>query len=158
MSEWVQAWRLVKSQHAATAFDGEGAFRFGGRWNHRGCRVVYASGSLALALLEVLVHLDPAGRVPALTAIPIQLPQSLIDIAPMGAPSSTADAVPLPIGTTRQIGDTWIQTAHRPALRIPSAIVPIEHNYLLNPEHQDFHRIHIGQAEPLLFDPRLRNG
>jgi hypothetical protein len=53
------AWRIVKERHATTAFSGDGAAQAGGRWNSRGIRVVYASGSLALAALETLVHLNP---------------------------------------------------------------------------------------------------
>ena len=58
-----QAWRKVKEKHAATAFDGEGAWRFGGRWNSPGIRIVYTSGTKALAALESLVHLNPPGEI-----------------------------------------------------------------------------------------------
>ena len=51
-------WRIVKATHASTAFDGDGARRFGGRWNHEGYSAIYTSGSLALAALELLVHLE----------------------------------------------------------------------------------------------------
>jgi len=54
------AWRIVKEKYAGTAFDGEGAMRFGGRWNSRGVRVVYASGSISLAALETLVAPESA--------------------------------------------------------------------------------------------------
>lgn len=158
MSESVQAWRLVKRSRAESAFDGEGAFRYGGRWNSRGHRAVYASGSLALALLEILVHVDPAGPLPELLAFPIQLPMPLIEPGPPSELKHLGERLPWHIGTTRRIGDTWIQAGRMPALRVPSSVVPIEHNYLLNPEHREFHRIRIGQPEPFLFDPRLRNG
>ena len=55
----LRAWRIVKAKHAATAFSGEGAVLTGGRWNSRGVRVVYASSTLSLAVLESLVHLNP---------------------------------------------------------------------------------------------------
>jgi len=64
----IRIWRLVKAGRTHSAWDGEGAFRFGGRWNSRGVRAVYASSSLALALLETLVHLDPALPLPAMCA------------------------------------------------------------------------------------------
>lgn len=54
-----RAWRLVKQKHAATAFDGDGARLFGGRWNAPGSRVIYTSTTLSLAALEILVHLLP---------------------------------------------------------------------------------------------------
>jgi len=157
MSEWVQAWRLVKAGRAATACDGEGAFRFGGRWNSRGVRAVYASGTLTLALLEILVHIDPAGRVPKLVAIPIQFPATLVKSEPSAASQKLKAGIVRPIGETRRAGDDWIRSARQPALRIPSAIIPLEHNYLLNPEHPGFSRLKIGPAEPFTFDPRLRS-
>lgn len=52
-------WRIVREKYAATAFDGEGAYRYGGRWNSQGRRVVYTSATLSLAALEMLVHLQP---------------------------------------------------------------------------------------------------
>jgi RES domain-containing protein len=155
MSDLVQAWRLVKANRAPTAFEGEGAYRFGGRWNSRGVRAVYASSTLALALLEILVHIDPAGRVPELMAIPIRLPASMIERDPCNCVSQLADGFGWPIGDTRRTGDAWIRAARKPALQLPSAVVPIEHNYLLNPQHPDFHQLKIGPAEPFSLDPRL---
>ena len=157
MSERVQAWRLVKAGRAATAFDGEGAYRFGGRWNSRGVRAVYASGTLALALLEILVHIDPAARVPELVAIPIQIPVSLIERDPRRGNRGLEGGFSVPIGETRRAGDAWIGSAGSPALEVPSAIIPIEHNYLLNPEHPGFAKIEIGPAEIFPFDPRLES-
>ena len=54
----ITAWRIVRARFADSAFDGEGARRYGGRWNSRGTRMVYTAGSQALAALEMLVHLD----------------------------------------------------------------------------------------------------
>jgi len=52
----LKAWRIVKTRYAASAFDGEGARRFGGRWSSKGVRVVYAAGPVALAVLAALVR------------------------------------------------------------------------------------------------------
>lgn len=156
MSEWVQAWRLVKANRAATAFDGEGAYRFGGRWNSRGVRAVYASSTLALALLEILVHIDPAARVPELVAISIQIPAAMIEREPHTRATRVRGGFARPIAETRHAGDDWIRAARNPALQVPSAIIPVEHNYLLNPEHPGFQKLKIGPAEPFSFDPRLQ--
>ena len=155
MSEFVQAWRLVKANRAPTAFDGEGAYRFGGRWNSRGVRAVYASSTLALALLEILVHIDPARRVPELMAIPIQLPKRMIEGGAYSTPTRLGAGFIPPVGETRRTGDAWIRATQGPALRIPSAVVPIEDNYLLNPEHPNFNQLKIGPSEPFPFDTRL---
>ncbi|MFP4157413.1 MAG: RES family NAD+ phosphorylase [Opitutales bacterium] len=155
MSEHRQAWRLVKAARADTAFDGEGAYRFGGRWNSRGVRTVYASSTLALALLEILVHLDPSGRVPELLAIPIQIPTSCIkQLANPVYPDAGGDFAET-LGATRRMGDDWIRSARQSALRVPSAIIPVEDNFLLNPEHPDFSKLEIGPASPFSFDTRL---
>jgi len=155
MSSTVQAWRLVKHNRAATAFDGEGAFQFGGRWNSRGQRVVYASSTLSLALLEILVHIDPTGHVPELVAIPIELPRRLVEENAYSGMSTLDTALPWPLNETRRAGDVWLQASKKPALKIPSAIVPIESNYLINPMHRDFEQCRIGAPQTFNFDPRL---
>lgn len=153
--EQIRLWRLVKSKHAETAFDGEGAFRYGGRWNSRGRRVVYASGSLSLAALEVLVHLDPAAHLPELTAYPIDLPRELLQTEDFSRLDQVSGGLPWPLRTTRAWGDAWCSTAAQAALRIPSTIVPNECNYLLNPQHPDFGEIRIGEPEEFALDDRL---
>jgi len=151
----VQVWRLVKRSRMETAFDGEGAFRFGGRWNSKGHRLVYASSTLALALLEILVHIDPSRAIPELLAVPIKMPESMVAQGPYSTLDRIGSGLPWPLKRTRQIGDDWLSAAEQPALKVPSAIVPVENNYLLNPAHPDFARCRIGEPEPLPVDTRL---
>ena len=68
------AFRLYKSVHAATAMTGDGAKKFGGRWNHEGLAVVYCSSSLALAQLETLVHLNGPLRPGGFESLEIDFP------------------------------------------------------------------------------------
>lgn len=147
----VSAWRLAKSAHADHAFDGEGAFRYGGRWNSKGTAIVYASSSLALATMELLVHLDPTMPLPPLLAFRISLPPELIldQPAPGGAPPS------MNLSTSRQVGDQWIRSGSTVALRVPSVVIPLEHNFLLNPNHSRFPELLIDPPLPLSLDPRL---
>ena len=148
-----QAWRIVKAAHAATAFDGEGARLFGGRWNSPGTRVVYTSGSLALAALESLVHLNPPVTFPY-AAIPVAFDEALVEtVAVPALPAGWTEAPPPP--ATRLIGDQWVKRARSAVLCLPSIIIPAEPNYLLNPAHPDFGSITIGKPEPFSFDPRL---
>ncbi len=151
----LQVWRLVKRNRAETAFDGEGAFRFGGRWNSRGQRVVYASSTLALALLEILVHIDPSRTVPELVAFPIQIPGEMLERGPHSNLDRIGDGLPWSLRDTRQIGDRWATDAKQPVLQVPSALIPIESNYLLNPAHPDFTKCRIGPPETLPIDTRL---
>lgn len=149
----MRVWRLCKNKHAA--FDGEGARLAGGRWNRRGTAVVYASGTLSLATLELLVHCDPALLPDDLVAIPADIPDSLR--------VERVEEKKLPRNWRRypalealaRIGTDWARGLQSAALSVPSAVVPRERNFLLNPAHADFRRIRVGALEPFLLDLRL---
>ena len=145
------AWRIVKERHAATAFDGEGSRLYGGRWNSQGTRVVYTSGSQALAVLESLVHLNPPVAF-RYVAIPIEFDDGLVTL-PTALPANWTEAPPPP--SAQEIGDLWVREGRSAVLEIPSVIIPTEPNYLLNPAHPDFQRLRIGRPIPFAFDPRL---
>lgn len=148
-----EAWRIVRERHAATAFTGEGAARGGGRWNSRGVAVVYASGTRSLAALENLVHLNP----PVLfnfVAFRITFEDRLVQRLALEALPVDWRAEP-PGPSTKRLGDAWVRAQRSAVLCIPSAIIPAESNYLLNPAHPDFKLIEVGQPEPFSFDPRL---
>lgn len=148
-----RAWRIVKEKHALTAFDGEGARLYGGRWNSTGTRMVYTSGSLSLAALESLVRLNPPLKL-KYVAIPIEFDDALMEIIHIGTlPARWTEAPPPP--STRLIGDRWVTEARSPVLELPSVLIRTEPNYLLNPAHPDFKGIHIGKPVPFAFDPRL---
>lgn len=152
---FVNLWRLVKTERAETPFDGEGAFRFGGRWNSRGHRAVYTSATLSLALLEIVVHLDPAAQLPELVARSIRVP--VADITDFKRPAEHPDATTFPWGLrqTREWGDNWIKAAHSPVLRMPSTIVPIESNFLINPGHPAFSKYTTSAPIPFQIDGRF---
>lgn len=101
----MRVWRLTRQRHVSTAFEGIGSERVGGRWSPRGLRVVYTSESIALCVLELLVH--------------------------------------------------WVKRRQTAILKVPSAIVPYEYNYILNPAHSDFCRLQIGSPQRFRFDTRL---
>ena len=148
-----RAWRIVKKAHAATAFSGEGARRFGGRWNSPGTPVVYTSGTLALAALEILVHLNPPVRL-EYVAIPFDFEDAWVQKLKLSdLPADWMEEPPPP--STQLLGDRWVKQARSAILELPSAIVRIEPNYLLNPAHPDFRKVQIGKAMPFAFDPRL---
>ena len=146
-----QAWRMVKEKHAATAFLGEGAWLYGGRWNSAGTRVVYTSGSQALAALESLVHLNPPVIFKYL-AIPIEFDDPLVEKV-AALPADWTEEPPPP--ATKAIGDLWVKEARSAVLELPSVIILGEPNYLLTPAHPDFQKIIIGKPQPFSFDPRL---
>ena len=149
----LQVWRIVKEKHAATAFSGERAYLYGGRWNSPGVRMVYTSLTKSLAALESLVHLTP----PVLfkyVLIPVEFDEALVEKSPLLAlPANWSDEPPSPAVQT--IGDQWVKEARSAVLALPSVIIPGETNFLLNPLHPDFGRIKVGVSEPFAFDPRL---
>lgn len=149
----IQAWRIIKEKHVATAFDGEGARLFGGRWNSRGVRVVYTSSTLSLATLESLVHLTPPVSFRYI-AIPIDFDAALVEtVSDIDLPIDWTDKPSPP--STKQLGDQWVASSRSAVLKIPSVIIPTEANYLLNPAHVDYKKITIGQGSPFSFDTRL---
>lgn len=131
----MRLWRLTATKHAATAFDGEGAARYAGRWNPRGVRMVYTAGSLALATLELAVHL-PGARV-AYTAIEIDIDDASIDeldVADLRRTWRSDQAA------TRRIGASWVRSARSFGLLVPSVLIDHrsgEGNVLLDPTHPD---------------------
>ncbi len=147
------AWRIVKDRLAGTAFDGEGAWRFGGRWNSPGTRMVYTSATRSLAALEILVHLNPPVAL-KFVVIPIEFEDAFVEVVnPTQLPADWAEQPPP--SSTMRFGDLWVREARSAVMELPSAIIPPERNYLLNPSHPDFRRIRIGEPEPFSFDARL---
>ena len=148
----IRSWRIVKARHAANAFDGEGARLLGGRWNSPGRRVVYTAENAALAALEMLVHLGRMTILPAYVVIRCDFDEKLVtEVGKLPADWRKYPAPPaLPA-----IGDAWLASGKSAVLRVPSAIVPGENNYLLNPAHPKFARIAIGAPERFELDTRL---
>lgn len=150
------AWRLTKTKHVGTAFDGMGASAAGGRWNSCGTAVVYCSATLSLAALEVLVHLNARTRL-SFSALAVDFEDSAIEVLDLaGLPSTWRDN---PAGLeTRRRGDQWVAEYRSLILAVPSAIVPTELNYLINPAHPDFKQLKVGAPQSFAFDPRLLRG
>jgi RES domain-containing protein len=150
----ITSWRVVKKRFAETAFDGEGARRFGGRWNSAGHAMVYTAGTTSLAVLEILVHSD-AGLLPYYATIPVSFGSDVVDVVEPDLLPAGWRTHPSPFAL-KKIGDDWIDSKRSCVLRVPSAVVPHEWNYLLNPAHPDFASVEIGEPIALETDVRLR--
>ena len=150
----ITVWRIIHRKYARSAFDGEGARRAGGRFNSRGTAMVYAAESLALGMLEVMVHLPSYRQLHDRVAIPAHLDESLIEALDEAALPADWRAAP-PVRSTQALGDAWVREQRSVVLRVPSVVVAHAYNYLFNPEHPDFPQVSIGPAEALRFDPRL---
>lgn len=149
----MKAWRLVSTPFADSAFDGEGAARYTGRWNPRGVRMVYTADSLALATLELAVHLGGARVV--YTAIEVDVPDGHVaDLPARQLPRQWLDGE----ASTQRVGEKWAASLSSLALRVPSALVDArsgERNILINPAHRDSGSIVEVQRFEVVLDERL---
>lgn len=151
----ITAWRLTKAKYAANAISGHGALLHGGRWHPKGYRLIYCAASPALALLETLVHAERADVLRfEYAALPVRFDEILLErVAPEELPENW-QAWPYP-ASTQAFGMQWLEQERSVVLEVPSALVPHERNYLINPRHSRFDEIAAGPAEPFPVDPRL---
>ena len=149
----LRVWRLVTARFVDTAFSGEGARRYGGRWNKKGIPLVYTACSQSLAMLEILVQDEPLRA--RYVMIPAEIPTGIkIDrLSPDQLPADWRERATLE--QLRTIGSDWALQLSSAVLEVPSAVVPAEANYLLNSKHPDFAEISIGEPQELVTDLRL---
>ncbi len=148
-------YRICKTKYAATMFDGEGAFRFGGRWNSRGVRILYTAGSLSLAVLEMLVHLNNEEILLSYSFATAEFDESLIlPIEEFRTLPENWSVSPPPI-EIQKIGDEWAATQTSVVLKVPTSVLPVEFNYLINVEHPEFSKVKLGKPQTFTFDERL---
>ena len=147
-------WRICRRRYAVEAASGEGARLYGGRWNSRGVRVVYASTSLALAAVETFVNLEPNLRPRDLVSIEGEIPEAL--------QIGRVDLKALPVRwyqsrdeSLRRFGDEWIGAGRTVALLVPSAAIRGEWNVLLNPAHAEFSKVMFHEPESFDFNARM---
>jgi RES domain-containing protein len=151
----IVAWRVVDQRFGKSALSGEGGLHASGRWHRRGRRVTYLSSSLSLAALELFVHLQRSdSRIP-FVAIRVEIPETIdIELLDLRSLKSDWRREP-PVSSTQDLGMAWLAPGRTALLRVPSAVVPIEFNYILNPAHRDAARIKAGKPEAFRFDSRL---
>ncbi len=150
----VTAWRIVKQKYQANAFSGEGAKEYGGRWNSPGNPVVYTAESQSLAALEMLVHLESADVLSAYVVFQVAFDSSLISDVSKTLPKQW-DAEPCPRKVCL-LGEEWLRSNQSAVLRVPSALIHSESNYLLNPRHERFSKIKVAKPAPFRIHPRLQ--
>jgi len=146
-------WRLVTARFADAAFSGEGARLYGGRWNRKQVPVVYTAATQSLAMLELLVQDDPLRAryvmIPAFIPADLPVEQLAANSLPEGWREMAARE------HLQQIGSEWARSSRSAVLAVPSAVIPSETNYLLNPQHPAFAQIQIGEPLEFITDLRL---
>ncbi len=147
----IKVYRVVKKQYAANAYSGEGSRLTTGRWHTKGTSIVYASTSIALAILEVIVHFQPFSVIPKLVVVPAKIPEkTCVDVNVYYNLKSINDEI-----VTRLIGDSWIKNSQSLALKVPSVIVPRESNILINPKHEEIKLVKVLDSFEFQLDERL---
>jgi RES domain-containing protein len=142
-------YRLVRRERAADALSGEGARRYGGRWNPPGTAAVYAAESRALAVLETFVHVALEARALRFVLLTLELPARFkVELHPGARP-------PRALPASQEIGGAWLEGGAHLALVVPSVLVPQEKNYVLNVAHPQFAGVRVANSEPFSFDERL---
>ncbi|MCP3944667.1 MAG: RES family NAD+ phosphorylase [Desulfobacteraceae bacterium] len=146
------AYRVVGKKHIESAFSGEGAKLYGGRWNSTGVPIVYTSDSLALCSLEIFVHLPSYKLLKDFFYIPVSFDSRLVSEAKLLKGWNER-----PVSKISQfIGDQWVADKNTPVLKVPSVLIPIGFNYLINFNHPDSKEIKKAKPFPLEFDQRLQ--
>ena len=150
-----RVFRVLRAAYARTPFDGEGAYRYGGRWSSPGTRLVYTSEHQSLAMLEYFVHLDPEDApddlVLATADVPENLSRQQIKTREMPVRWRETPAPP----ELAHIGDEFVKKAETCLLLAPSALAVNENNWLINPQHAEFRKITLHAPESLRYDPRM---
>jgi RES domain-containing protein len=146
-------YRIAKCNYAA-ALSGTGARLYGGRWNSEGKPMLYIASLRSLAVLEVLVHLDPLIIPGNYCLTEIEVPD--VKIITVEAEQLSADwrDITGPV-ILCELGDTFLKKQEHLLMKVPSSIVPAEYNYLLNPLHSGAFDVKLLKREPFSFDRRL---
>lgn len=150
----MKVFRLCKAKYNGD-LSGKGAELFGGRWNNKGVALLYTSDSVSLCTLEIVVH-SVQGDIPTSYVLhTLEIPDDIV-ILELSSENLPADWRTFPHSeAARRIGDQFVKESKSAVLKVPSAVVPNDFNYLLNPMHPDFIKIKITETEAYLFDARL---
>ncbi len=140
-------YRLSKKKYK-DELSGYGASLNGQRWNSKGTEVVYTAQTRALANCEVAVHLSLGILPKDYYMVEIEIPNSIIisEINTANLPTGWNSIPCMPI--SQIIGDEFAKECKFAVLKVPSAVVKGEFNFILNPKHEDFNKIKIVNTEP----------
>jgi len=151
----VTVYRLTKLRYQNQIFSGLGGLHADGRWTFRGHPVIYTSASISLAVLEYTLNYRRHGWVPASVlgraVIPDKMRIEVVTPADLPLNWSAADSPP----QLREIGQRWLDAGAAAVLKVPSAVIVEEWNYVLNPQHPDFTKLILQKPKRFQFDRRL---
>ena len=146
-------YRLLQAAYRHEPMSGQGAALYGGRWNPKGLSLLYTTESPALSLLEVLVHLNPK-HIPQYYLVTIEVPDSIRSFEEQDLPADWRATGSGPLSSQSFLVD-WLQRPDRLVVQVPSTVVPIMANYLINPRHELFSRCQVVRSDVFEIDGRL---
>jgi len=150
----MKVFRLAKGKYK-NDLSGIGSEKYGGRWNNKGTRIVYTAESRSLAVLELAVHVAFNILPKNYFIIEIEIPENEIKELDIKLLKRKDWKSHPPIELTQSLGDTFIKEQNSLCLKVPSAIVEGDYNYLINPARPDFNKIKIIGSSVFEFDDRL---
>ena len=150
-----RVYRILRRAYSTSPLDGEGAYRFGGRWSSVGTRLAYTAEHLSLAMIEYFVHVDREDLPKDLVVVVAEIPETIsrTSIPAKRLPANWRQS-PAPPGLA-EIGDRFVHDQRAAILIVASALAPTELNWLINPRHQDYSKIQVHPATSFEYDPRF---
>ena len=149
----MKVYRICKSKYAHD-HSGKGAALYGGRWNSKNLAMVYTSSSIALAALEVIAHLgDIHIPVPYSLVIYDIDDASIVDVSMISIGDAYASLNSM--SSCQKTGNDFIIEGKFVAMKVPSAIIPMEYNYVINSKHPDFDDKAVIDVVPFEWDKRV---
>lgn len=151
----IRVYRILRKPYSKSPLDGEGAYRFGGRWSSPGTRLAYTAEHLSLAMIEYFVHIDASDPPKDLVVVAADIPDAIsrVAVTQRKLPSNWRQ-IPAP-SALAAIGDSFAAERKSAVLVLPSALVPSESIWLINPLHTEFPKIQVHPAEPFRYDARF---
>ncbi|ERM84712.1 hypothetical protein P872_23670 [Rhodonellum psychrophilum GCM71 = DSM 17998] len=147
----MELFRITKTEFSQKLF----APGFSGRWNKSGEEVIYTASSRSLACLENLVHKRGLGETASFRTMVIYVPDNFaieqVDL--QGLPANWNQLSIFEV--CQQLGSDWYQSKIKPMLKVPSAVIPDEFNYVINTNHPEFEKVKIIDILPFFFDKRF---
>jgi RES domain-containing protein len=148
-------YRLVKHRERTSDLSGTGSYVQGGRWNSAGVYALYTAQNRSLALLEMRVHFDPEEMPPSLFVMTIEIQDHapMLELNELDLPYDwrTSDNLAL-----QAMGDEWLKRTDILAIKVPSAVMPLEYNFILNPSFSGYHQmVRVVHIDQYTIDERL---
>lgn len=148
----MKVYRLTPKKYA-TDLSGMGAKLYGGRWNRVGVSLLYTSENLSLSVLESIVHINNPTFLPIFQAITIEIPDSFQEYSTNNFPDNWHNQDGFE--SLRKLTDKFVDKKEFLAMKVPSAIIDVEYNFLINPQHSLFKEVKIINQQEFSFDQRL---